>query len=202
MRGSIAKKTELVNRLKGLLAVKASMNNLDNFFSMVRDKFGLSTMRPDAKVLRDSILKQIEDTKKELARVTKGLVDEFNDNLSDAETLKYLDSAQDIVHISEKAIQGEERSLVYALANRAINQSYYDQFEEGLVKDKSGKWVYNPKQYKKQQNRQKRAMDLLRARKFEEYKKFMEEEDEYEEDESSNKPSRYQRRVQAIQEAR
>lgn len=203
IRKYIVEKTKAVNKLQALLSIKAQMNNLDNFFSMLNDKFNLSTKRPDAKTVKDNINNQIEETKKRLAELTRGTDDQFDINSSNADILDYLDKAQNIVHTSEQELQNQELALAFSNANKDVNQSYYDQFEYGLVQDKSGKWVYNQKQYKKRKDKFSKAQQLLEQRNYEEFKKLMDTEDEYEEDDTKQPNlDRYNRRIEAIREVR
>jgi hypothetical protein len=100
-------------------------------------------MRPDAKTVRDNVDQQIKEAKQQLAELTQDTSDKFNANYTDAQALDYLDAAQDVVHTKEEELQNLEASRAMLNADRAVNQSYYDQFREGLVKNKDGKWEYN-----------------------------------------------------------
>lgn len=149
MRDSVIAKTKLVNRLSSLIQMKARQNTIEDFYTFLHDKFGLSPMRPDAKTVRDNVDKQIKEAKSQLAELTKDTANKFESNFTDAQALDYLDSAQDIVHTKEEDLQFLEASRALLLADKAVSQSYYNQFIEGLVKNKENKWEYNPIEYKK-----------------------------------------------------
>lgn len=161
MRDSVIAKTKLVNRLSSLIQMKARQNTIEDFYTFLHDKFGLSPMRPDAKTVRDNVDKQIKEAKSQLAELTKDTANKFESNFTDAQALDYLDSAQDIVHTKEEDLQFLEASRALLLADKAVSQSYYNQFIEGLVKNKENKWEYNPVEYKKKQDRDARRKDML-----------------------------------------
>lgn len=161
MRESVVAKTKLVNRLSSLIRMRARQNTIEDFYLFLHDKFGLSPMRPDAKTIRDDVDRQIKEAKAQLAELTQDTSNRFDANFTDAQALDYLDAAQDVVHTREQDLQDLEASRAMLNADRAVTQSYYDQFREGLVKNKEGKWEYNPTEYKKKQERDTRRRNML-----------------------------------------
>nr|DAR41891.1 MAG TPA: hypothetical protein [Bacteriophage sp.] len=52
---NLRQKTILVGQLRGLLKLRADCKTSDGFFNMLRDKFGLHTIREDAAKIHKSI---------------------------------------------------------------------------------------------------------------------------------------------------
>jgi len=88
--------------------------------------------------------KQIEEAKEQLAELTQGTDDEFSAQMTDAQALDYLNSAKDVVHTKELELKDLEAASAMLQADKQVSQSYWNQFEEGLVKNKDGKYEYNP----------------------------------------------------------
>jgi hypothetical protein len=86
-------------------------------------------------------------------------------------------------------------------ADRAVTQSYYDQFTYGLIKN-NGKWEYNPAEFKARKDRQKKAQQLIREGRMEELRQFTETPVKLlQSTEEELKQNNYSRRIDAIMEA-
>lgn len=204
MREAVVAKTKLVNRLSSLIRMRARQNTIEDFYTFLHDKFGLSPMRPDAKTVRDNVDQQIKEAKQQLAELTQDTANRFDANFTDAQALDYLDAAQDIVHTREEELQNLEASRAMLNADRAVNQSYYDQFREGLVKNKDGKWEYNQAEYKKRQDRDNRRRKMLLQGNIDAFKADIEAEKNEQwtpAQENEISKDKYGRRVDAIIEA-
>lgn len=202
MKWAVVDKTKLVNRLAALMGVKAKTNTVEDFYTFLHDKFGLKSQRPDAKTIEGNIDSQIKQTKHELARITADTADKFDESMSDQDVLNYLNSAQDIIHTNNSEAQELETAIALLNADRSVTQKYYNEFTEGLVKNKDGVWEYNPS-YKKKQS--ERAAELLRLKtlgKDEEHDALKEQEVEYTPvDEKAVANNKYGRRIDAIRQA-
>lgn len=204
MRNAVVAKTQLVNKLSSLIRMRATQNTIEDFYTFLHDKFGLSPMRPDAKTIRDNIDQQIKEAKQQLAELTKDVVDKFDANFTDAQALDYLNAAQDIVHTREEEIRDLEASVAMLGADRAVNQSYYDQFREGLIQNKDGKWEYNLAEYKKKLDRNNRRVKMLLRGDIDAFEADKEAENNEQwtpAQESEISKNKYGRRIDAIIEA-
>ena len=199
---AVINKTKLVNKLSALMGVKAKLNNINDFYTFLHDKFKLKSQRPDAKTIGNNIEKQILSTKQELAKLTEGTSDAFSESMSDQEILNYLNSAQDVVHTKDLNAQQLETALSLLQADKEVTRTYYNEFTEGLVQNKDGKWEYNPAQQKKQRERQAELFRLQVLGKADEYDTLKNQELEYTPaDEKELQNNKYGRRVDAIREA-
>jgi hypothetical protein len=64
--------------------------------------------------------------------------------MTDAQAIDYLNAAKDVVRTKELELNDLEAASAMLKADREVSQSYWNQFEEGLVKNKDGKYEYNP----------------------------------------------------------
>lgn len=186
--------TRAANKLHGLLKLKSKISTIDDWYKTLSEKFGIKTLRPDSKLIVKNIEQQIKQQKEFL----KDLYENFNTELSDAETIKYINGLQEVVRTNSE--QAEELEIANALigANSAVVANYLNQFEEGLVVNKDGKYEYNPAQYKVQKDRQRRMRDAMMAGDLEQVE-AVRKEDSYEtyyQKKVANNP--YAKRVDAI----
>lgn len=197
-------KTKLVNKLNALIGVKAKINTIDDFYSLLRNKFSLSTMRPDAKTVRDNIDKQIQDVKSNLQLLTLFTNDQFSINFTDAQVLDYINSTSGVNSVNQEAIQEAETALALTQADNQVIQSYLDQFYDGIVRNKSGKFIYNTSSYNKRKELKRKVNKAVLENKIEEYKELLKELETLENEDSeqeSSENNKYSRRVDAILEA-
>lgn len=152
----VREKTRLVNRLKALLKFKGQQNSAQDFFNFLSDKLKLKTKRPDAKTILNSTIAQIEETK----RALKQLDPDINLGKTDADLLDALEAINDVSTVNQDDIQQLELNSVALAADRAVTQSYINQFQYGLVKN-GDKYEYNPTQYKKSMDRDRRYIEAL-----------------------------------------
>ena len=107
---NLRQKTILVGQLRGLLKLRADCKTSDGFFNMLRDKFGLHTIREDAAKIHKSIdsdIKIISQRLSELSGINlKGL--------NDAQVMDKLDAMGAIEQFSDDI---EENTRVRALLN-------------------------------------------------------------------------------------
>lgn len=106
----LRQRTILVGQLRGLLKLRSDCKTSDGFFNMLRDKFGLHTIREDAAKIHKSIdgdIKIISQRLSELSGINL-------DGLNDAQVMDKLDSMGAIEQFSDDI---EENTRVRALLN-------------------------------------------------------------------------------------
>lgn len=107
---NLRQKTILVGQLRGLLKLRADCKTSDGFFNMLRDKFGLHTIREDAAKIHKSIDNDINIISQRLSELSginlKGL--------NDAQVMDKLDAMGAIEQFSDDI---EENTRVRSLLN-------------------------------------------------------------------------------------
>ena len=107
---NLRQKTILVGQLRGLLKLRADCKTSDGFFNMLRDKFGLHTIREDAAKIHKSIDNDINAISQRLSELSgislKGL--------NDAQVMDKLDAMGAIEQFSDDI---EENTRVRSLLN-------------------------------------------------------------------------------------
>lgn len=196
-RQYIKEKTRVVNRLKALLKFKGQQNTAKEFFDFLSNKLKLKTKRPDSKTILNSTIEQIKQTKQQLMEIDP----ELNLGSTDADLLNAINSIQDIVNVNEDNAQQLELNSVALAADRAVTDSYLNQFSYGLVKNKQGKYEYNPTQYKREADKQSRYLKALMNGNKEEAEKIQKEDTTSEYNEEEVKNNDYKTRVNKIREA-
>lgn len=191
---SITYRSQLVNKLKSLLHFKAQQNSAEDFFSLLSNKLNLRTMRPDSKTILNSTIKQIEQVKKQLSELDPSL----NLGKTDEDLLKALESMQDVVTQNSDEIQQQELNGVILNADRAVTDWYMNQFRHGIVKNKEGKYEYNPKQYKAEQDKLRRYAQAILSGNKEEAERINAEDVTQQYDESEVESNEYKTRVANI----
>ena len=196
-RQYIKEKTRVVNRLKALLKFKGQQNTAKEFFDFLSNKLKLKTKRPDSKTILNSTIEQIKQAKQQLMEMDP----ELNLGSTDADLLNAINSIQDIVNVNEDNAQQLELNGVALAADRAVTDSYLNQFSYGLVKNKQGKYEYNPTQYKREADKQSRYLKALMNGNKEEAEKIQKEDTTSEYNEEEVKNNDYKTRVNKIREA-
>lgn len=121
LREQLVKRAKAINRLTGLLELKAKFNTINGFFDFIHDNLKLSPMRPDAKTIMESLDEQIEFAKKEL-KETDSAYEKDGANMSEKETLEYLQSGN-LVGVSAHgkiAKQIEQENAVLTAWGRVV----------------------------------------------------------------------------------
>lgn len=107
---SLRQRTVLVGQLRGLLKLRADCKTSDGFFNMLRDKFGLHTIREDAAKIHKSIDNDIKIISQRLSELS-GINLE---GLNDAQVMDKLEGMGAIEQFSDDI---EENTRVRALLN-------------------------------------------------------------------------------------
>ena len=129
----LRQRTILVGQLRGLLKLRADCKTSDGFFNMLRDKFGLHTIREDAAKIHKSIdsdIKIISQRLSELSGINlKGL--------NDAQVMDKLDAMGALEQFSDDI---EENTRVRALLNAdaKLISDRQKMFSDGLKAEGNG----------------------------------------------------------------
>ena len=107
---SLRQITILVGQLRGLLKLRSDCKTSDGFFNMLRDKFGLHTIREDAAKIHKSIDSDIKIISQRLSELSGINLD----GLNDAQVMDKLDAMGAIEQFSDDI---EENTRVRALLN-------------------------------------------------------------------------------------
>lgn len=199
-RNKIINLSHAAHKLQSLIKLRAQHNTISDFFKFISDKFNLNPKRPDAKYIVQSIDNQISQLKDRLAEIDPN----FNTNLSDKAILDYIETLP-IIRSNSEEIEQHEIAAAMIEADRAVINKHAQAIEYGLVKNKSGKWVYNPKAYKAKQEKTKRLGQQLNSGEidFDEFiSQMREQEDAREADQKELENDPYKKRIQAIIETR
>ena len=135
---NLRQKTILVGQLRGLLKLRSDCKTSDGFFNMLRDKFGLHTIREDAAKIHKSIdndIKIISQRLSELSGINlKGL--------NDAQVMDKLDAIGAIEQFSDDI---EENTRVRALLNAdaKLIADRQKMFSDGLNNEGNGKTKFS-----------------------------------------------------------
>ena len=130
---NLRQRTILVGQLRGLLKLRSDCKTSDGFFNMLRDKFGLHTIREDAAKIHKSIdgdIKIISQRLSELSGINL-------DGLNDAQVMDKLDAMGAIEQFSDDI---EENTRVRALLNADANliADRQKMFSDGLKAEGNG----------------------------------------------------------------
>lgn len=132
--------SEVHNRMKALLTLKAKINSIDDVFKFAHDKLGLKTVRPDAKLLSANIDKQIARAKQSLAKAYKN----FDEKSTGEQTLQFLNNFSESVGFNDNEIQELEQARAMYTANESLLNSTLSIHTEGITRDNNGNLEYNP----------------------------------------------------------
>lgn len=129
----LRQRTILVGQLRGLLKLRSDCKTSDGFFNMLRDKFGLHTIREDAAKIHKSIdgdIKIISQRLSELSGINL-------DGLNDAQVMDKLDAMGAIEQFSDDI---EENTRVRALLNAdaKLIEDRQKMFSDGLKAEGNG----------------------------------------------------------------
>lgn len=129
----LRQRTILVGQLRGLLKLRSDCKTSDGFFNMLRDKFGLHTIREDAAKIHKSIDNDIKIISKRLSELSGINLD----GLNDAQVMDKLDAMGAIEQFSDDI---EENTRVRALLNAdaKLIADRQKMFSDGLKAEGNG----------------------------------------------------------------
>ena len=129
----LRQRTILVGQLRGLLKLRSDCKTSDGFFNMLRDKFGLHTIREDAAKIHKSIDSDIKIISQRLSELSGINLD----GLNDAQVMDKLDAMGAIEQFSDDI---EENTRVRALLNADANliEDRQKMFSDGLKAEGNG----------------------------------------------------------------
>lgn len=129
----LRQRTILVGQLRGLLKLRSDCKTSDGFFNMLRDKFGLHTIREDAAKIHKSIDSDIKIISQRLSELSGINLD----GLNDAQVMDKLDAMGAIEQFSDDI---EENTRVRALINAdaKLIADRQKMFSDGLKAEGNG----------------------------------------------------------------
>lgn len=129
----LRQRTILVGQLRGLLKLRSDCKTSDGFFNMLRDKFGLYTIREDAAKIHKSIDSDIKIISQRLSELSGINLD----GLNDAQVMDKLDAMGAIEQFSDDI---EENTRVRALLNAdaKLIADRQKMFSDGLKAEGNG----------------------------------------------------------------
>lgn len=129
----LRQRTILVGQLRGLLKLRSDCKTSDGFFNMLRDKFGLHTIREDAAKIHKSIDSDIKIMSQRLSELSGINLD----GLNDAQVMDKLDAMGAIEQFSDDI---EENTRVRALLNAdaKLIADRQKMFSDGLKAEGNG----------------------------------------------------------------
>ena len=129
----LRQRTILVGQLRGLLKLRADCKTSDGFFNMLRDKFGLHTIREDAAKIHKSIDSDIKIISQRLSELSGINLD----GLNDAQVMDKLDAMGALEQFSDDI---EENTRVRALLNAdaKLISDRQKMFSDGLKAEGNG----------------------------------------------------------------
>lgn len=129
----LRQRTILVGQLRGLLKLRSDCKTSDGFFNMLRDKFGLHTIREDAAKIHKSIDSDIKIISQRLSELSGINLD----GLNDAQVMDKLDAMGAIEQFSDDI---EENTRVRALLNAdaKLIADKQKMFSDGLKAEGNG----------------------------------------------------------------
>lgn len=129
----LRQRTILVGQLRGLLKLRSDCKTSDGFFNMLRDKFGLHTIREDAAKIHKSIDSDIKIISQRLSELSGINLD----GLNDAQVMDKLDAMGAIEQFSDDI---DENTRVRALLNAdaKLIADRQKMFSDGLKAEGNG----------------------------------------------------------------
>lgn len=129
----LRQRTILVGQLRGLLKLRADCKTSDGFFNMLRDKFGLHTIREDAAKIHKSIDSDIKIISQRLSELSGINIE----GLNDAQVMDKLDAMGALEEFSDDI---EENTRVRALLNAdaKLIADRQKMFSDGLKAEGNG----------------------------------------------------------------
>lgn len=129
----LRQRTILVGQLRGLLKLRSDCKTSDGFFNILRDKFGLHTIREDAAKIHKSIDSDIKIISQRLSELSGINLD----GLNDAQVMDKLDAMGAIEQFSDDI---EENTRVRALLNAdaKLIEDRQKMFSDGLKAEGNG----------------------------------------------------------------
>lgn len=138
-RRNIVGYSKAVNRLKALLDLKSQMNTMDDWFNFAKNKLGLWSSRPDARILSKSIDDQIKEVRSAISQYDEN----FSTESSDEEALKYVTDATEVVGYNNQDIHDEEKFQAIYRANTELTSRQMAAMTDGVIVD-NDQYSYNP----------------------------------------------------------
>lgn len=129
----LRQRTILIGQLRGLLKLRADCKTSDGFFNMLKDKFGLHTIREDAAKIHKSIDSDIKIISQRLSELSGINLD----GLNDAQVMDKLDAMGALEEFSDDI---EENTRVRALLNAdaKLIADRQKMFSDGLKAEGNG----------------------------------------------------------------
>lgn len=199
-RNNILEMSHAANKLKSLLKLKQQHKSISDFFKFLSSKFNLNPRRADAKLIYKNIEEQIKEIKRQFAEIDEN----FNENLSDEAIIEYIEGLPR-VKSHEEEIEDNEIAAAMLQADAAVINQHLGMLDFGLMRDKSGKWTYNPSAYKQRNKWQKDLTKQLESGEItlEQYLALQKEPPQFASyNENDVKDNPYKKRIQAIIDAR
>lgn len=109
-----------IAKANALLRLIAQSNSISDVFDYIERKTGLKTKRPDAKIVDDSISKQLQQLKKDMSNVFKDL----NPNATDEQFLQYIQKLQQQFPIDTKQFEDLELAGAMIQADGDVINKY------------------------------------------------------------------------------
>lgn len=129
----LRQRTILVGQLRGLLKLRSDCKTSDGFFNMLRDKFGLHTIREDAAKIHKSIDSDIKIISQRLSELSGINLD----GLNDAQVMDKLDAMGAIEQFSDD-IQENTRVRALLNADAKLIADRQKMFSDGLKAEGNG----------------------------------------------------------------
>ena len=135
---NLRQKTILVGQLRGLLKLRADCKTSDGFFNMLRDKFGLHTIREDAAKIHKSIDNDIKIISQRLSELSGINLEGLND-------AQVMDKLEGIGAIEQFSDDIEENTRVRALLNAdaKLIADRQKMFADGLKDERNKKTKFS-----------------------------------------------------------
>ena len=109
-----------IAKANALLKLRAQSNSISDVFDYIERKTGLKTKRPDAKIVNDSISKQIQQLKKEMSSIFKDL----SPDATDEQFLQYIQKLQQQFPIDTKQFEDLELAGAMIQADGDVINKY------------------------------------------------------------------------------
>lgn len=198
LRQNMKSAFKLATKLKALLKLNDRFESIDELYKTAYEKFGLKTLRPDAKLIKRNVEQQIKQVKGDLKQLGVDI------SGSDQDIIQRLGADKRINLQNQDQIDAVEVAMALIDADNAVTQHYLDQFNYGVVQSNKNKYQYNKAEF----DRKKKAQDDLQQaifsgdkQKIEEAIKRSSEVTPYEPTPGQEKEDDYLKRLNAIKEA-
>lgn len=141
----LRQRTILVGQLRGLLKLRADCKTSDGFFNMLRDKFGLHTIREDAAKIHKSIDEDIKIIQQRLSDLSginleglndaqvmdkleaMGALEQFSDDIEENTRVRAL------LNADAKLINDRQKMFADGLKHESKEQTKFNKFIDGVM---------------------------------------------------------------------